>query len=192
MAVISGMLELESMNNGNADKALKESRDRIKSMAIIHEKLYQSDSFSEINLSDYIKELTNQICSTYITKDKDIAVESNFDDVQLNINQAIPLGLIINEIMANAIEHGFEKRESGTIKIAMRQIDEKVQIQINDDGKGLPEDFDFEKSESTGLAIIEALIQQIDGTLTIKQNGGLNLKLTFQKSDAPGSSNAIF
>ncbi|MDZ7659004.1 sensor histidine kinase [Fodinibius sp.] len=192
MAVISGMLELESMSNGNADKALKESRDRIKSMAMIHEKLYQSNSFSEVDLAAYMKELTNHICSTYITKDKNITLESNLGQVQLNINQAVPVGLIINEIMANAIEHGFDGRQSGTIKIGMHQVDKKVHIQIKDDGKGISADDDFENSESTGSAIIAALIQQIDGELSVEDNGGLNITLTFEKSDASGSSNALF
>lgn len=192
MAVISGMLELESMSNGDADRALKESRDRIKSMAMIHEKLYQSKSFSEIDLKDYMQELTNHICSTYIVNDKNITVENNFDDVQLNINQAVPVGLIVNEIMANAIDHGFDRKQSGTIKITMHQIDEKIHIQIKDDGNGLSENVDFQKSEGTGSAIIEALTQQIDGALTVEQDGGLNVKLIFQKSDASGASNALF
>lgn len=192
MAVISGMLELESMSNGDADRALKESRDRIKSMAMIHEKLYQSKSFAEIDLKDYMKELTNHICSTYITNDKKIVLESNFDDVQLNINQAVPVGLIINEILANAIEHGFEGRQEGTIKIGMHQVDEKIQIQIKNDGNGLPDDVDFAQSESTGFAIVGALIKQIDGDLSVENKEGLNIKLTFHKSDASGSSNALF
>lgn len=192
MAVISGMLELESMSNGDADRALKESRDRIKSMAIIHEKLYQSQSFSEIDLKDYMHELTHYICSTYIANGKNITVENNFDDVQLNINQAVPVGLIINEIMANAIDHGFEEKQSGTIKIGMHQVDEKIHIQIEDDGQGLSEDVDFHKSEGTGSAIIGALIRQIDGALTVEKNDGLNIKLTFQKSDASGANNALF
>lgn len=192
MAVISGMLELESMSNGDADQALKESRDRIKSMALIHEKLYQSKSFSEIDLKNYMQELTNHICSTYIAKDKNIRVESNFDEVQLNINQAVPVGLIMNEILANALEHGFKDKQSGTIKMAMHQIDEKVHIQVKDDGSGFPGNIDFQESNGTGSAIISSLIQQIDGELSVKQQNGLTLKLIFQKSDASGSSNALF
>lgn len=192
MAVISGMLELESMNGGNADRALRESRDRIKSMAMIHEKLYQSKSFSDINLADYLDELTDYICSTYIGHQKEITVETNFDLVQLNINQAVPVGLIINEIMANAIEHGFKEKSTGTITIAVHEIEDKVQIQISDDGGGLPADVDFTSSDSTGSAIVSALIQQIDGDLTVENDRGLNVKIVFQKSDASGSSNALF
>lgn len=192
MAVISGMLELESMNNGNADRALRESRDRIKSMAMIHEKLYQSKSFSEIDLANYLKELTEYICSTYVGHQKEVSVETNLDPIQLNINQAVPVGLIINEIMANAIEHGFQGKDSGTITVAVHEIEEKVQIQISDDGDGLPEDVDFTSSDSTGSAIVGALIQQIDGDLTVENDGGLEVKIVFQKSDASGSSNALF
>ncbi|WP_441000386.1 sensor histidine kinase [Fodinibius sp. SL11] len=192
MAVISGMLELESMNEGNADRALRESRDRIKSMAMIHEKLYQSKSFSDINLADYLDELTDYICSTYIGHQKEITVETNFDPVQLNINQAVPVGLIINEIMANAIEHGFQENSTGTITISVHQIEDKVQIQISDDGDGLPEDVDFTSSDSTGSAIVGALIQQINGDLTVENDRGLKVNIVFQKSDATGSSNALF
>lgn len=192
MAVISGMLELESMNGGNTDRALQESRDRIKSMALIHEKLYQSNSFSEIDLADYLNELTEYICSTYIANQKEITIETNFEHVQLNINQAVPVGLIINEIMANAIEHGFNQKKSGTIKVAVHEIESKVQILINDDGDGLPGHVDFNSSESTGSAIVEALVQQINGDLTVVNDNGLQVKIVFQKSDASGSRNSLF
>lgn len=192
MAVISGMLELESMNGGNTDRALQESRDRIKSMALIHEKLYQSNSFSEIDLAEYLNELTEYICSTYITNQKEITIETNFEYVQLNINQAVPVGLIINEIMANAIEHGFNQKKSGTIKVAVHEIESKVQILIYDDGNGLPGHVDFNSSESTGSAIVEALVQQINGDLTVVNDNGLQVKIVFQKSDASGSRNSLF
>jgi len=192
MAVISGMLELESMKGGNANRALRESRDRIKSMALIHEKLYQSSSFSNIDLASYLEELTDYICSTYVGHHKDISLETSFDHVRLNINQAVPVGLIINEIMANAIEHGYKEQDAGIITIAVHEIEEKVQIQINDDGNGLPENIDFSSSDSTGSAIIGALIQQIDAELTVGRDEGLNVKIVFQKSAASGSSNALF
>jgi two-component sensor histidine kinase len=132
------------------------------------------------------------ICSTYVGRDKDISLETSFDPVRLNINQAVPVGLIINEIMANAIEHGFKEKGTGTITIAIHEIEDKVQIQISDDGDGLPEDVDFTSSDSTGSAIVGALIQQIDGDLTVENDGGLEVKIVFQKSDASGSSNALF
>jgi two-component sensor histidine kinase len=180
------------MNGGSADRALRESRDRIKSMAMIHEKLYQSNSFSEIDLADYLEELTEYICSTYIGHQQEITFDTHFDDIQLNINQAVPVGLVINEILANAIEHGFDENDGGRINISVHEIEETVQIQIEDDGRGLPEGSDMAGSESTGSAIVAALIKQIEGDLTVESKGGLNVNIVFQKSDTSGSSNALF
>lgn len=192
MAVISGMLELESMQDTNSDRVLQESRDRIKSMAIIHEILYQSNSFSEINLGAYLHELTEYICSTYLAPEQDIRLDKNFEDVKLNINQAVPVGLIINEIMANAIEHGFGPAATGTIMVSLHEEDEEVTLQIKDDGEGLPDDISITSSDNTGASIINALVQQINAGLTVNSEGGLNVTLVFTRTDASGSSNALF
>jgi len=192
LAVISGLLEMESMQTTNPEQALKESRNRIHSMAMIHEILYQSHSFSEINLDNYIGELSDYICETYVDGDKKIDLNTQLQEVTLNINQAVPAGLILNELLANTIEHGFEHKTQGSIMIHLNESDGRVQLLLKDNGKGLPPDFNLETANTTGFTIVKALVQQLDGELTIKNSEGPSMELQFSKSDASGSSNRYF
>ncbi|MDZ7682710.1 MAG: sensor histidine kinase [Fodinibius sp.] len=153
--------------------------------------LYQSTSFSHIDVGNYLEELTSHICDTYAGLDQEIELQTHFEDIQLNINQAVPLGLIMNEILANTIEHGFGLTDSGVITIAMHESDEQIFLMIEDNGKGSTEEIrQITSSESTGSAIVGALIQQLGAELNIENTDGIKLSLSFQKSDAAGSSNA--
>jgi len=192
LAVISGLLELESMQSRNPEQALKESRDRIHSMAMIHEILYQSQSFSEIRLDHYIKKLSNYICDTYVNSDLEVDLTMDLQQVTLNINQAVPTGLILNELMANAIEHGFKEQSKGSITIHLQESDRTVSLLLRDNGKGLPFKFDLETADSTGFTIVKALVKQLDGQLSIKNSDVPTLELKFRKSEASGSSNRYF
>lgn len=190
LAVISGLLELESMQSQNPKQALQDSCDRIQSMAMIHEVLYQSESFSEIHLNQYLQKLTNYIAETYINKQKEINLRTNFEDVLLNINQAVPVGLIVNEILANAISHGFNPHEEGEIVLLLSEVEERVSLSIKDNGGGLPADIDYESAESTGLMIVKALVHQLDAEATFNNDNGVSFKLQFQKSNASGAANS--
>lgn len=190
MAVVSGLLELESMQDRDPEQALQDSRDRLQSMAMIHEILYQSESFSDINLSQYLNNLTNYIGETYIHDQKDIHMQTNFDDVILNINQAVPVGLIVNEMLTNAITHGLDTIENGEIALLLSELDGKISLSIKDNGKGLPGDFNYNSADSSGLLIVKTLVQQLDADVTFENRDGMTFNLQFQKSDASGSSNA--
>lgn len=190
MAVISSLLELESMQSRDPEQALQDSRDRIQSMAMIHEILYQSDSFSEINLNQYLQKLADYIAETYVYEQKDITLQTHFDDVVLNINQAIPVGLIVNEMLTNAITHGFKGSRGGEIELVLSEIDGQVSLLINDNGGGFPEDFNYESAESAGLMIVKTLVEQLGAEVTFENGNGLAFNLQFSKSDVSGSSNA--
>lgn len=192
LAVISGLLEMESMQTPDPERALKESRDRIHSMAMIHEILYQSDSFSEIRLDQYIKDLAEYICETYVAGDKEIDLHTQLQEVTLNINQAVPTGLILNELLANAIEHGFNGETKGSITIHLKESEGKVHLLLKDNGKALPFEFDLESADSTGFTIVKALVKQLDGQLQITNTEIPTIELQFSKSDASGSSNRYF
>lgn len=193
LAVISSLLELESMQKQDSKRALEDSRDRIKSMAIIHENLYQSDSFSEINLGQYLQQLTGSITNTYNRDEKDIKVHVPLADIVLNINQAVPVGLIINEMLAYAITHSCDKRTGGKIELFLSEQDGRVSLSVKDYGKGFPKDFNNQSADSTGLMIAKILVQQLEAKVTFKSGeDDVTMKLQFHKSDAPGSSNAIF
>lgn len=190
MAVISGLLELESMQNKNPEQALQDSRDRIQSMAMIHEMLYQSESFSEIHLNQYLQKLTNYIAETYLNKQKKINLRTNFENVLLNINQAVPVGLIMNEMLANAISHGFHPNEEGNIEIHLSEEKGHVSLLIKDNGKGFPGDINHGSAESTGLLIVRTLVEQLDAEVMFANNNGASFMLQFQKSDASGAASS--
>lgn len=189
LAVISGLLELESMQSRNPKLALKESRTRIKSMAMIHEILYESNSFSEVDLREYMHRLMEHIKSNYIRKRDYQVFRTSFDSVKLNINQAVPLGLILNEVLTNAIEHGFGNGNDGEIQICLRDLGDEVSLSIRDNGGGFPDGLDFESSKSVGFVVIRALIKQLKASVDVESNGGVEFNLQFAKSDATGSSN---
>lgn len=192
LAVISGLLELESLMGRDNGQALSESRDRIKSMAIIHEILYRSNSLSNINLRHYMEELTDYIGSTYLHNGRSgIRVERDFEDVMLNINQAIPIGLVLNEILANSIEHGFDPGDSGEIRVALRERDCRIYLTVSDDGKGLGEDFDLEKAETVGFTIVRELLQQLDAKMEVENGEGARFTIHFEKTEARGAASSL-
>jgi two-component sensor histidine kinase len=190
MAVISGLLELESMQSRDPEQALKDSRDRIQSMAMIHEILYESDSFSEINLGQYLNKLTNYIADTYIHGQKDISLSIHFDEILVSINQAIPVGLIVNEMLADTIIHGFNGTADGQINIMLSAINGNISLSIKDNSNGDCEDLHYSSAESSGAMIVKTLVEQLDAELTLDNEGSSGFHLQFKKSHASGSGNA--
>ncbi len=194
LAVVSGLLEMQmmQMQDEEARQALKDSQARIQSMATIHEILYDSDRFSEVNLRSYLNELKEYILGAYQKNGTQIEIQAEVEDVQLNINQAIPCGLILNELMSNAIQHGFDHQETGLVRVQLTEVDNRVMMAVEDNGKGLPADFDYGEASSMGMTIIDTLIKQLGGELEIKRDPVTKFSITFEKSDAAGSSNNLF
>lgn len=182
LQIISSILSLQNVyvKDERTQNTLRESINRIQSMSVIHETLYKSKDFSAINFSDYLLELTKNIITTY--KDNsylEIKVISDLSDLRLNIKQAIPCGLIVNEIITNAVKYAFVNREVGKIYLTIKLIWEKVNIEIGDDGVGLPEDFIVENSESLGLQLVDSLVEQLDGAFEIESSNGTYFKIEF-------------
>ncbi|MDR8393149.1 PAS domain S-box protein [Aliifodinibius sp. S!AR15-10] len=169
LAVISGLLELQAMNTDDeaAISTLRESQLRIQSMAMVHQKLYQSDAFSNIGFNDYVKELVQTIESTYGLMDKEIDIVFDMAPVKLNINQAIPCALIINELVANSFKHAFHEQKEGTIEIHLNKSEALVELRVKDDGKGVDPDFDINSQESLGMTLINTLTRQLEGELEL-------------------------
>lgn len=186
MAVISGLLELQSMNSDDEElnKLLKESQLRIHSMAMIHEKLYQTETFSDVEFGDYVQELVQTITDTIDTSTKEIEVTYDLGSVRLNINQAIPAALILNEVIVNSFKHAFEDRQSGKIEIKVFREGENIVLNVLDDGIGLPEDFNMEESQSLGTTLIHTLSTQLRGELDFgnrSDHPGTYVRLTFER-----------
>ncbi|MDZ7659303.1 sensor histidine kinase [Fodinibius sp.] len=192
LAVVSGMMDLQTFSTENEEvrRLLTDSKNRIKTMALIHEKLYQSASLSQIEFGSYVKDLINNIKGVSAS-DKEIKVELEYDSFNLNVNQAVPCALIINEVVANAFEHAFTDQESGLIKVTLENIEDKVIVSIKDNGRGLPSDFEYRKSKSIGMTIIETLIQQLEAEQKVKDKNGVSFTFSFEMKEIKGSSSAL-
>lgn len=182
MQIISSLLNLQ-LNYVKEEKAinvLKESQGRIKSMAMVHEKLYQSPSLTKIDLKDYVESLVSNIFFTYGISKNHIISEVDVEKIEIGIDTAIPCGLIINELVTNSVKHAFPEN-NGKVKVKITSHHDNIQLVISDDGIGLPENLDYEKTESLGLKLVKSLVGQIDGHMTLHTNAGTTIKINFQE-----------
>ncbi len=182
LAVITGLLELQSHNleSLEAKSALKDSQLRINSMALIHEKLYQNESLSQINFNRYIKELVDVIQHSHEKKDAKLLINLDVENIKLPITKAIPCGLIINEIVTNSLKHAFDGIDNPTISISLNKKGESIVLSISDNGIGLPDKFDNLESNSLGIILIKTLSNQIESTLSVNGVNGTEFKLKFK------------
>jgi len=191
LQIISSMLNLQT--NYISDKKslaiLEESRNRVRSMALIHEKLYQNESFSSLNIKDYVIELVNNLMRSY-RADSRIISEINISDIFINTDTAIPLGLIINELVSNSLKYAFPDGRKGKITISLIPItSEKFQMIISDNGVGLPENFDIKKTNTLGLQLVSSLVTQLDGEILLTNNAGAQLQIDFKGLNLKSSKN---
>lgn len=183
LQVISSILNLQSsyVQDDKTLSILRESQNRIKSMSFIHESLYQTKNFSSINFSEYIINLSNNLFHSYQIFDNFIELKFDIEQVELNLDQAIPCGLIVNEIITNAMKYAFVGKKEGQIFISIKEKKETIELKIEDDGVGLPKGFNHEKTASLGLQLVVTLIEQLDGKLTLESKNGTKYLITFDK-----------
>lgn len=183
MQIISSLINLQSLRvkDKKTAKVLQSSQNRIKSMAIIHEKLYQSKDFTNVDLREYVKSLTNHLLTTFGVDRRKIRFHTDIKDIYLDINKAIPCGLIINELLTNSIKHAFPDGKSGEIKIAIRNHgNQKKELFVSDNGRGMPENTDIENTDSLGLTLIKILAEeQLQGSLHLEKTKGTRFKIIF-------------
>lgn len=165
LAVISGLLQMQmwNMEDENARIALQHSQLRIQSIALVHEKLYQNETFADINISGFVRELVDAVSESFKSPDKQIELCYDLEEIRMNINQAVPLSLLLNECIVNAYKHAFRGKNEGKIDIHLEKNGDLVEIQVEDNGHGLPDDFDFEKQQSLGVTLIRTLVSQLRG-----------------------------
>ncbi|MEX0723876.1 MAG: PAS domain S-box protein [Gracilimonas sp.] len=192
LAVISGLLQLESFSTDNLElqKGLSESQRRIKTMALIHEKLYQSQNLSNIPFNEYVQDLGISIYKD-LDPQNNIVFEAECDSFNLNVNQAIPCALIINELLSNAYDHGVKDKDDGQVLVSVKKENETVSISVKDNGVGFPSDFDSRNASSMGFTIISTLINQLKADLHIKNNKGAFISFQFTKGGVKGSSSML-
>ncbi|MFQ5885557.1 MAG: histidine kinase dimerization/phosphoacceptor domain -containing protein [Thermoplasmata archaeon] len=184
MQVISSMLNLQSENikDEQAREAFRKSGDRIKTMALIHEKLYQSEDFAGIDIGDYVQSLAKSLFHMYDVDPASITLKVNIRDVFLDISTAIPCGLIINELISNSLEHAFADGKEGEILIELSSDNKHSVLTVRDNGMGFPRDLDFRNTDSLGLQLVNTLVEQLDGRIGLDRRNGAMFTITF-----PGS-----
>ncbi len=158
----------------------RDGQNRVKTMALIHEKLYQSGDLANIDFKEYIKKLTNFLMQSYGVNQSKIKLKNNVQKIKLGVDTAVPCGLIINELISNSLKHGFSDTDNGEIKIDMGYDEtNKLLLKISDNGKGIPKDLKIEESDSLGLRLVYNLSTQLNGTVTFFNNNGTTVKLLF-------------
>lgn len=181
LAVISGLLELQiwNMEDEGGKRSLLESQLRIKTMATIHEKLYQNKSLAKVDIRDYVEDLVNIVSLSLKREDLEVGLTFDIEDVELSVNQAVPTALILNELICNAYEHAFVGKEHGELKIRFYQEGEMLFLLFNDNGVGIPDEL-LEKPRGTlGLTLIHTLTQQLKGIIEFENNEGTTVNISY-------------
>ncbi|MBU4548396.1 MAG: PAS domain S-box protein, partial [Euryarchaeota archaeon] len=182
MQIISSLLNLQ-LNYETEDKTrevLKESQGRIKSMSMVHEKLYQSTSLSEIKFGSYLQQLMEDLFFSYGVSPLEIKPVLDIEDIYINIDTAIPLGLIVNELVTNSLKYAFQGRENGEIKISFKQIKGEFQLKVSDNGVGLGK-VDVENTKTLGMKLVRSLSDQLDAKWELDREKGTCFTLTFKE-----------
>jgi len=185
MQIISSLLNLQRsyVQENETRNVLKDSQSRVKSMAMIHEKLYMSSDLSHINFKEYTEKLVSDIFYTYGIKKGTIEAILNVEDIEINMETAIPLGLIINELVTNSLKFAFPKMDEGAVTVEMKTRNGEHTLTVDDNGIGVPEDIDFKKTESLGLQLVNSLVHQIDGEISLERGHGTKFKIIFKELD---------
>lgn len=183
LAVITGLLELQSYSaeSESAKRILKDSQMRVNSIAMVHEKLYQSEDFSEVDINQYFEELSGIIHKTMQQSNVEVDIELNIKPVKLPITQAIPCGLLLNEILSNSFKHAFTDSKKGNIKVCLSQPEDKLLLIIRDDGIGLPENSGMDINKSMGMTLIKTLAKQLNASFSFRNEGGAVFEFQFEK-----------
>jgi two-component sensor histidine kinase len=184
MQIISSLFNLQSgyIKDEEARKILKDGQTRIRSMALVHEKLYQSGDLSKIELAGYIQSLSTHLFHVYLVDPNQVRLETEFGEVTLDINSAVPCGLILNELISNALKHAFPAGRKGVLMIRLRRRkDRAVELRIADNGVGFPEGLDFQSTESLGLQIVNLLVGQLEGTIELDRKNGTAFTVAFRE-----------
>jgi PAS domain S-box-containing protein len=189
LQVISSLLSLQSgyVEDDQAITLFTESRNRVHSMALIHEQLYRSTDFTRVDFASYAQELTRRLLVSYRALANGIDLRLSFDEIYLDVTTAIPCGLIINELVSNAIKHGYPSGQRGVIGVEMTVEDgadgEGYRLTVHNDGKAFPEGLDFRNTETLGLQLVNSLTRQLGGRIDLHREAGTTFEIRFPRAD---------
>ncbi|MGC9517922.1 MAG: PAS domain-containing sensor histidine kinase [Methanomicrobiales archaeon] len=185
LMIISSLLNLQSysIKDEAARGVFRESQNRARSMALIHDRLYRSTDLKRINFGDYIRNLSNELYQTYVMDSDRVKLVLNVEDEMIDINTAIPLGLILNELLANAMKYAYPEGKIGDIKVFFNKVYDEYILRVKDEGVGIPSDLEISKVKTLGLQLIYNLTDQIDGELELNRKNGTDFKIIFKEAE---------
>lgn len=183
LQVIHSLLDLQALRLADHDLvgALRDSQNRIRSMSLIHQTLYQSHDFARVDFERFLGELLPSLAESYADVAGGVDIRTRAAGVKLPINEAVPLGLVVNELVSNAFKHGFPGGGRGHIEVAVRQgADGAVELAVSNDGVAIDASLDLERTGTLGLQLVQLLARQLDGTLEVERAGPVRFGLRFQ------------
>ncbi|MGM0587409.1 MAG: PAS domain S-box protein [Bacteroidota bacterium] len=188
LALVSSLLQLQAdeSDQPELEKNLREARNRIYSISKIHEILYQDENLADVSFGDYVRELVEALEKSLKPVNTAVDFELELQTLSLSINQAIPAGLLINELVSNAYEHAFRGRSEGEVQIEMKKVDGQILLNIQDDGVGLPKDFELSTGNTLGWTLIQTLVKQLHGQIDVDssaQGTGIQIRFPHQLND---------
>ncbi len=191
--VVASLLNLQTsfLTDDSTKKHLTDSKNRVESMALIHEQLYNTEDLSGVYLDSYLNDLVTQLVHIYDTHTTPVKTILDIPPMHLSLSMAVPLGLIVNELIANSLEHGLKEMENGYIHIILHDEPQDFRLEIRDNGKGLPANFDIDKNESLGLLLVSNLAQQIGGSFSIYNENGTTAIVEFSINDNTKNNNPL-
>jgi two-component sensor histidine kinase len=183
LQMVSSLLNLQknSTEDPHIITLLEENKARIMSLSIIHDHLYRSQNFLTIDFSGYLHSLVTNLIATFSSFYGKLDLKTDMDRVDLSIDQAIPCGLIVNELLTNSVKYAFEQREEGEIQLKVKELNNRVQIIISDNGVGLPEEIDIQRAETLGLQLVFMLTNQLGGEFQVERKNGTSFMVTFDR-----------
>lgn len=182
LQIVMSLLNTQSafLKNNAAIAAIRESQNRVQAIALIHQKLYSSSNVAYIDIAVYISELVNYLADCYEAHDRGIRFEQQIEPVKMDVAQAIPIGLMLNEAITNAIKYAFP-HQRGYINISLGTLDDNnIMLNVADNGIGLPQGFDLKETSSLGMEMMKALSKQLDGNFKMENNNGVVITLIFR------------
>ncbi|HMK33998.1 MAG TPA: histidine kinase dimerization/phosphoacceptor domain -containing protein, partial [Desulfomonilaceae bacterium] len=182
LAVIQSLLRIQARYAGNTEfsRMLEDGQNRIRSMALAHELLYQSENLTYVNMGGYLAKLLNQLIESFSIVGKRIEIKKEIQEVHLGIDTAVPLGFILTELLSNCYQHAFPKSGNGEILVMLRRIGEgQCEFVVKDDGVGIPGDKQYEESSSLGFRLIQIFVNQLNGKSEIVREEGTEFRIIF-------------
>ncbi|MDD1693740.1 MAG: PAS domain S-box protein, partial [Methanoregula sp.] len=180
-------LQMRTLEDPRMKQALAEMQNRVRAMSLVHEKLYRSENLSSIDLAEYTRFLANQLFSFYGIDHRHVALQMEIEKTPLDIDTAIPLGLVLNELISNALRHAFPDNRTGTLSISSHPDGDVITLVIKDDGHGMSPDFDWKETESLGFRLVNSLVDQLGGTIDKGPGQGTTFIIRLPRKSTGGS-----